>query len=881
MATFKVTATGTTPTYQWYVDEGTGFVVAVDGGTYLGAQTATLQILSTPRTMNGYKYHVVVSGCATSVQSPDAIFTVNTRPEITLNPTDSIICMGANATMSADATGTSVTWQWWVNKGAGFVIVAPDANFSGTTTKTLVITNAPITFNNWIFQARATGICGGTTVTSIGRLSVIAPPNVITNPTSKTTCENGTVYLVGNGSGYTGLQWQVKTGATWTDLVDDATYVGSTTNQLTILSAPVTLNGNLYRLGLVGSCTTTYTNAASLTVNANPTISFPIVVNACGGVPTVLHGNPIGGSGTYTQHTWSGDVGPLNNYSLQSPTFNSSLPGTFILNYKVKDSNGCTANDNLMVNVDAPDATFSTDVTGGCTDVTVNFTKDMTGIAAFWWTWEPGLPKDSVNANPTHLFTNPFPSSVKYYDVELKVKSPGGCYATYRTTITVYPQVIATITPSKTVICSGNSITFTSQPDASKYYWEYGDGVSGYGSNVSTHVYTNNTTVPVIDTVKLTTTSAYNCISIQKITVTVMPVPQPGFTVVPATQIFNPAGNVVNFTNTTNAGTWTWLWRFGDGATSTAQSPAHTYTGLQIYNITLVVSNGVCSDSVRHTAAITPIPPVANFDSIPSGCGPLTVQINNTSLNTATPGTRYFWDFGDGATSTDRNPVHTYTQAGTYRITYTVTGPTASDTKTQLVTAFATPRADFDLTPYKVYVNDEKVKFFNLSTGADYYIWEFGDGDTSHLYDPYHKYMSEGTFDITLTAYKVNGSTICLNRKVLSPGVTVQPIGIIRFATVFTPNLNGPIEIDKLPTGGKEIDQFFFPPIREEGIENYKLQIFNRWGTLIFESRNINRPWNGYYKGKLCKQGVYVWLVEGKYANGKPFKKMGDITLLH
>jgi hypothetical protein len=51
--------------------------------------------------------------------------------------------------------------------------------------------------------------------------------------------------------------------------------------------------------------------------------------------------------------------------------------------------------------------------------------------------------------------------------------------------------------------------------------------------------------------------------------------------------------------------------------------------------------------------------------------------------------------------------------------------------------------------------------------------------------------------------------------------------------------------------------------------------------VLIFQSNDINKGWNGYYKGRLVMQGVYVWYVEGKYANGKPFKKTGDITLLH
>jgi hypothetical protein len=170
-----------------------------------------------------------------------------------------------------------------------------------------------------------------------------------------------------------------------------------------------------------------------------------------------------------------------------------------------------------------------------------------------------------------------------------------------------------------------------------------------------------------------------------------------------------------------------------------------------------------------------------------------------------------------------------------------------------------------------------KVRYFNLSEGADYVLWEFGDGDTSKVWEPFHKYMEEGVYDITLWAYSNNG---CSDKYILSPGVTVEPAGEIRFSTVFTPSKEGPVDIDHLPTGGTELDQFFFPPIREKVID-YKLQVFNRLGLLVFESRDINIPWNGYYKGKLCQQGVYVWYVEGKYANGTPFKKVGDVTLLH
>ena len=145
--------------------------------------------------------------------------------------------------------------------------------------------------------------------------------------------------------------------------------------------------------------------------------------------------------------------------------------------------------------------------------------------------------------------------------------------------------------------------------------------------------------------------------------------------------------------------------------------------------VTLYANNAICKDSIKHNVSIVPAPPVARFDSIPSGCMPLTVNINNTS----TYSTSYSWDFGDGSTSTATNPTYTYVQPGTYRITLTVTGPGGTSTKSQLVTSYAAPKSYFEIAPNLVFVNDEKVRFFNLSQGADYYIWEFGDGDTSQV----------------------------------------------------------------------------------------------------------------------------------------------------
>jgi PKD repeat protein len=880
---FAVTATGTDLTYQWYVNEGSGFIALADGGVYFGATGATLSIFGGTRLMTGYIYHAVVTGCASSVTSGDATLTVNTVPEIVTQPSDSTICLGANATFSVTATGTAITYKWQMNN----VDIVNGGSFSGATTNTLTITGAGATLNGKIFRVIVSGTCGVPVYSNMAVLRVNTPPVITLNPVNKVACDGtGPIVFTGNGTGLIdSLRWQVNSGSGWSDIYDGAVYSGTSSQQLTLANVPIAFNGNQYRLGLKAKCVTATTTGATLTVNANPIVTFAVnPINACGEVPMVLAPVITSGSGTWSTHNWTGDIGPLNNYFIQSPTFNSQIAGTYNLNYKVKDNKGCFGNADVQVLVDAPDATFNQDINNGCTPAAVAFTKDMTGYVKFWWDFGDGSPKDSVNANPVHTFTNASPSSIQYLNVKLTVKSAGGCLDTYTSNMTVYPAIDATFAITPAIICSGNTAVITAaKPGASKYFWDYGDGTSGYSPTESTtHVYTNLTTAPQVLTVTLTTTSFYNCTDVKTQTITVMPVPLPQFSIVGnPTQVFDPAGNPFTFTNETNAGTWTWLWRFGDGTTSSAQSPTHTYTALGDFNVVLTVSNANCSDSVKHQVRVTPEKSIASFDSIPSDCEPLTITINNTTTHTDIPGTTYRWDFGDGGTSTAKNPTYTYFDPGTYKIELTVTGPGGTTSYSQVVSSYPSPQAYFEVAPLFVYVNDEQVRGFNKSQFADSYLWEWGDGDTSKLKDPYHKYMTSGTFDISLWAYShnvIDGKTIvCSDQFILSPGVTVEPAGEIRFATVFTPNLSGPIEG---PPTTATMDQFFYPPI-QESLDDYKLQIFNRLGVLIFESHSVNVPWNGYYKGKLCSQGVYVWYVEGKYKNGKPFKKVGDITLLH
>jgi PKD repeat protein len=156
----------------------------------------------------------------------------------------------------------------------------------------------------------------------------------------------------------------------------------------------------------------------------------------------------------------------------------------------------------------------------------------------------------------------------------------------------------------------------------------------------------------------------------------------------------------VNFTDQSTGNSTSWTWDFGDGSNSTQQNPAHTYNALGDYTVQLTATNACGSDAEIKTNYIHVdpcIPPVANFvASATSGNAPFTV--NFTDQSSGSP-TSWSWDFGDGGSSTQRNPSHIYNAAGTYTVTLTVTNTCGSDgeTKTNYITVSTAPAGNLAL----------------------------------------------------------------------------------------------------------------------------------------------------------------------------------------
>jgi PKD repeat protein len=139
----------------------------------------------------------------------------------------------------------------------------------------------------------------------------------------------------------------------------------------------------------------------------------------------------------------------------------------------------------------------------------------------------------------------------------------------------------------------------------------------------------------------------------------------------------------VVFTDTSTGAVTDWLWSFGDGGTSTAQHPTHTYTLTGAFTVSLTASGPGGSDTEVKAGYIqvSDEPIIANFTAQPtSGPAPLTVQFTDGSAGDITS---WQWAFGDGGTSTLPNPTHVYATAGTYTVMLMVSGPEGSDTETK------------------------------------------------------------------------------------------------------------------------------------------------------------------------------------------------------
>ncbi|WP_410508508.1 PKD domain-containing protein [Methanosarcina hadiensis] len=414
----------------------------------------------------------------------------------------------------------------------------------------------------------------------------------------------------------------------------------------------------------------------------------------------------------------------------------------------------------------ALEADFSSNVTSGTAPLNVQFNDASTGSPTAW-NWSFGDGTYSAVQNPAHIY-----SSAGNYTVALTVSNAAGSNtATKLNYIKVTGTAVAKPvlnywgsprngTAPHTVYFKDNS---SNSPTA--WNWTFGDGTYSTERN-PVHTYTK----PGTYTIYITVSNAAGSTSGGKgnyITVTgnssTMPVA--AFSASPT------SGNAplnVTFTDSSTGSPTAWNWSFGDGTYSTEKNPVHTYTAAGNYTVALTVSNTAGSNTATKSNYIVVTgtavqKPVASFSSnVTSGKVPLNVQFNDTS--TGSPAT-WNWNFGDGNSSTEKNPKHIYSTAGNYTVALTVSNAAGSNTATKsnyitvAGTALAKPVLNYWGSPRNGTVPHTVSFKDNSSNSPTAWNWTFGDGTYSTERNPVHTYTKPGTYTIYITVTNAAGST--------------------------------------------------------------------------------------------------------------------------
>jgi gliding motility-associated-like protein len=179
--------------------------------------------------------------------------------------------------------------------------------------------------------------------------------------------------------------------------------------------------------------------------------------------------------------------------------------------------------------------------------------------------------------------------------------------------------------------------------------------------------------------------------------------------------------------------------------------------------------------------------------------------------------------------------------------------------------------AGFTASTYSTDMSQPMVEFTDGSSGAiNGYSWTFGDGGTSADQSPSYTYTDVGTFDVVLQVTDINGCTASATQQ-----VELLPVYDIVIPNGFTPNTSG-------GNGGAYdpndlSNDVFYPFVRF--VKDYRMRIWNRWGELVFESDDVRRGWDGYYRGQLSQQDVYVYRMEIRFVDDRTAERSGDITL--
>ncbi len=407
-----------------------------------------------------------------------------------------------------------------------------------------------------------------------------------------------------------------------------------------------------------------------------------------------------------------------------------------------------------------------------CSGTMVNFnnTTTISGATISSWFWNFGNGFTSTLANPNTSY-----SSAGNYTVSLIATASTGCKDTMTRLIHINDSPVSNF--SYLFNCAIDSVFFTNTSTIlsgafASWSWDFGDATSSSAQN-PVHNYAAGGSFIT----SLTAVSDSGCTHTFIDTI-FLNKPTAAFS--SSTGCPGASINFIDSSYFSSATITGWQWYFGDGATSTLQNPTHIYATSGIYVVSLVASSSVsCADSIFQTIFIDSKPIVNYGADVLSGCVPLLVSFSDSS--SASIGSNYYWDFGDGFTSSLQNATHIYSTGGTYTVKLIVTtsgGCSDSLISVSYINVYSLPVPNFSFADG---CSGSITSFSDSSTVVGGSItswdWDFGDGSSSSLQNPTSIYSSTGTYSVNLIVISNQGCSDSVSQLIVIDGSPIVKFG--------------------------------------------------------------------------------------------------------
>lgn len=822
---------------------------------------------------------------------PDSIFIAQIQPNVVLNIPQSIeICSGAgvNAILAANIPST-FSWFCTINNTnvTGESIVT---NTGGVINDILV--NTSNQNQVVVYAVTPTSIQGNCIGASQTITVVVKPPLALLNQDTVTICSGGSV----------NLNLVANTSVTFNWYADPTVNVIGETTAITsssIINDQLVNSTGVVQLVQYHVIGTSVVNGCSspiipiwVFVNPTPSVTPNQDINLCHNQsqPQVL----FNGTATGTNYSWNATgsnvglpvnagIDSLNAFVANNLGF-APLISTVVVS-PLFSFNGvsCTGTkDTFLIVVNPEPSVFPLNNLTLCEGINSSIIPILGPIGGTTFSWvnsnaAVGLGSTGSGNIPVFLANNPtllpIQSTVTVTPLFINgnLQCPG---ENISFTVTVNPA--PNYDTVNLAICPDENIGFTLNADLPSSFEWYATPNPLVFNETSNPIQSSNfindnlvqtTNIPQTVQYNIAATSlAHGCVGNGIVNVQVNPWPTVGFTALnPPYCDLTP----IAFQNN-SIGVYDYLWSFGDGTNSYLENPTHQFPAVGTYNVTLVATdpNTSCTDSTMIPVSISPSPdPGFNYsDSI--GCGALDVVFTADVYN---PTWNYQWSFGDGATTQQVGQVgYQYNAGGCYDVSLSVTnqqGCTTTETYYDVICVYENPVALIGADPTWVTTFNPLVQFSNSSVNANSYVWNFGDGTTGFGYDPSHLFPSEpADYLVSLIALNEVG---CSDTAYIN--IHVEQTLIYYAPNTFTPNNDEKNQI--------------FKPILTEGykVGTYLLRIYNRWGEIVFESRDQEIGWDGSYGPNSinCQDGTYTWVLNFQALQTQEDKEIvGHVNLI-